>query len=181
MRFFAELSQKRASHNRSPESRGHDGKVERPGATAFPAARSHLGRRQNSVRAITYTAPAPRRHRSTGSSLRTSRAGSSGATAPSGPCRATSRRNSAAISSAASSALDSHALSARAAARVLSWPSPARDGVCATDGVFVPNGDGPPALLRASCLPKTVAGASDHASPSGHAHRAGAAPRDPLV
>ena len=59
VRFFAELSQKRASHNRSPESRGHDGKVERPGATAFPAARSHLGRRKNSVRAITYTAPAP--------------------------------------------------------------------------------------------------------------------------
>ena len=31
-------------------------------------------------------------------------------------------------------------------------------GAKATDGVFVPTGDGPPALLRASCLPKTVAG-----------------------
>ena len=40
--------------------------------------------------------------------------------------------------------------------------------VCATDGVFMPTGDGPPALLRASCLPKTVAGPADHSSPSGH-------------
>jgi len=52
--------------------------------------------------------------------------------------------------------------------------------VCATDGVFVPTGDAPPALLRASCLPKTVARTTDHSSPSGHAHRAGMAPRDPL-
>jgi len=43
--------------------------------------------------------------------------------------------------------------------------------VRATDGVFVPTGDGPPALLRASCLPKTVAGSTDHPGGSGHAHR----------
>ena len=41
-------------------------------------------------------------------------------------------------------------------------------------GVFVPNGDGPPALLRASCLPKTVAGSADHPGRSGHARREGA-------
>jgi hypothetical protein len=38
---------------------------------------------------------------------------------------------------------------------------------CATDGVFVPTGDGPPALLRVSCLPKTVAGPADHLGRSG--------------
>jgi hypothetical protein len=42
---------------------------------------------------------------------------------------------------------------------------------CATDGVFVPTGDGPPALLRASCPPKTAAGPADHPGRSGHAHR----------
>ena len=45
---------------------------------------------------------------------------------------------------------------------------------CATDGVFVPTGGGPPALLRASCLPKTVVGPVDHPGRSGHAHREGA-------
>ncbi|RLT20423.1 MAG: hypothetical protein DWI27_00450, partial [Planctomycetota bacterium] len=45
---------------------------------------------------------------------------------------------------------------------------------CATDGVFVPTGDGPPALLRASRLPKTAAGSTDYPGRSGHAHREGA-------
>ena len=56
------------------------------------------------LRAAATSVVAPRRHRSTRSSPRTSRAGSSGVTRRSGPCRATSRRSSAAISSAASSA-----------------------------------------------------------------------------
>ena len=54
----------------------------------------------------------------------------SGEKPPSGPCRATSRTSSAAISSAASSASDSPVLAARAAARRLSWPSPARAAAC---------------------------------------------------
>ena len=45
---------------------------------------------------------------------------------------------------------------------------------CATDGVFVPTGGGPPARLRASRLPKPVAGPADHPGRSGHAHREGA-------
>jgi hypothetical protein len=54
------------------------------------------------LRAAATSVVAPRRHRSTRSSPRTSRAGSSGVTRRSGPCRATSRRSSAAISRAAS-------------------------------------------------------------------------------
>jgi hypothetical protein len=45
---------------------------------------------------------------------------------------------------------------------------------CAADGVFVPTGDGPSALLRASRLPKPVAGPADHPGRSGHPHREGA-------
>jgi len=55
---------------------------------------------------------APRRHRSTQSSLRTSRAGWPGGKPPSDPCRAMSRRSFAAISSAGSSASASPARSA---------------------------------------------------------------------
>jgi F420-dependent oxidoreductase-like protein len=54
----------------------------------------------------------PRRRRSTRSSPRTSKAGSSGPKPPSGPCRDTSRTNSAAISSAGFSASASPARSA---------------------------------------------------------------------
>ena len=45
---------------------------------------------------------------------------------------------------------------------------------CATDGVFALTGDGPPALLRASRLPKTVTGSTNHPGRSGHTHREGA-------
>jgi hypothetical protein len=45
---------------------------------------------------------------------------------------------------------------------------------CATDGVFIPTGDGPPALLRASRLPKIAAGSVDHPGRPGRAHREGA-------
>jgi hypothetical protein len=45
---------------------------------------------------------------------------------------------------------------------------------CATDGVFMSTGDGPPAHLRASRLPKIAAGSADHPGRSGLAHREGA-------
>jgi len=96
-----------------------------PRSQSFPreadAARTVAPRRP----AVTSGA-APRRHRSTKSSPRISRAGSPGEKPPSGPCRDTSRTNSAAISSAGSSASASPAPGARAAARDSSWHSPAR-------------------------------------------------------
>jgi len=85
-----------------------------PRSQGFPreaeAARTPAPRRHGVTSGV-----APRRRRSTRSSPRTSRAGSSGGKPPNGPCRAMSRTNSAAISSAA--VLCTPALRARAALR----------------------------------------------------------------
>ncbi len=121
---------------------------------------------------------APTRHGFTRSCRRTSRVGSSGGKPPSGPCRATSRRSFLADQPAAVRALTKiflaeieRLLCAAAGVTIVADALPVtrprlgavsflhRFGsalnrhvhlhVHATDGIFVPNGDGPPAFLPA--------------------------------